>query len=63
MVPALGVALRELDEKVGLKEVKEATAALVKLAEANHTRELRGAHPLRVPLNRLFLGSPGTGKR
>ena len=32
------------------------------LARVNYDRELEGQAPLATPLNRLFLGNPGTGK-
>ena len=61
-LPALRAALEELDAMIGLEEVKRAAKSLVALARTNYHRELRGEAPLLVPLNRLFLGSPGTGK-
>ena len=61
-LPALAEALRELDAMIGLEQVKRAARQLVALAKTNYHRELRGEAPLLVPLNRLFLGSPGTGK-
>ena len=42
--------------------VKEQAHLLVQLAAINHSRELNCEPPHLVPLNRLFLGNPGTGK-
>ena len=61
-VPDLRAALAELDNKIGLKKVKEAAHRLVKLAQTNYARELNCEDPDLVPMNRLFLGNPGTGK-
>ena len=60
--PELHAALADLDGLTGLAEVKRSVSALVKLARVNYERELSGGTPLLVPLNRLFLGNPGTGK-
>ena len=61
-VPDLKAALAELDKQIGLKAVKEQAHVLVKLAQINYQRELNCEHPHLVPMNRLFLGNPGTGK-
>jgi MoxR-like ATPase len=61
-VPALGAAIDELAEMIGIEMVKESVQRLVDLAATNYDRELRGEAPYSVPLNRLFLGNPGTGK-
>jgi SpoVK/Ycf46/Vps4 family AAA+-type ATPase len=61
-VPALGVALDELNEMIGIEKVKQSVQQLVTLAATNYDRELRGEQPYAVPLNRVFLGNPGTGK-
>ena len=61
-VPDLWAALRELETKIGLRSVKEAVQLLVMLAQVNYERQLKGEPPQLIPLNRLFLGNPGTGK-
>ena len=61
-VPELDAVLRELEAMVGLGAVKRDLQALVELARSNYKRELAGLKVDDVPLNRLFLGGPGTGK-
>lgn len=52
----------KLQEMIGLNLVKETVRVFIDLVSANYERELQGKVPLRVPLNRVFTGSPGTGK-
>ncbi len=54
--------LRELDQMVGLKSVKDQLAALMRLAEQQvaELREGRTSEPISTHM--LFLGNPGTGK-
>ena len=61
-VPELGAALDELEDMIGLEKVKEGVGRLVTIAHTNYQRELEGQPPYPVPLNRVFLGNPGTGK-
>jgi AAA+ superfamily predicted ATPase len=61
-VPALDAVMRELEAMVGLASVKRDMQSLVDLARNNYKRELAGLKVDDVPLNRLFLGNPGTGK-
>ena len=72
-VPALRAALARLTQMVGLREkdtkrkgagqaVKDAVDRIIKTAQANYDRELRGEISFPLVLNRLFLGNPGTGK-
>ncbi len=54
--------LRELDQMVGLKSVKDQLAVLMRLAERQvaELREGRVSEPITTHM--LFLGNPGTGK-
>lgn len=61
-VPDLKSALEELDDLIGLHTVKEEIYRVVRLAQSNYDRELRGETPLEATLNRVFLGNSGTGK-
>ena len=61
-VPDLGRALDELQEMIGLDSVKKSIEKIVTLAQTNYDRELNGSPPFTIPLNRVFLGNPGTGK-
>ncbi|KAL1980150.1 hypothetical protein VTN96DRAFT_4611 [Rasamsonia emersonii] len=64
--PSAAVEHREawlkLHRMVGLSSVKESVRQLLKLVQLNYQRELRGEPIRQVALNRVFLGSPGTGK-
>ncbi|RFN47708.1 hypothetical protein FIE12Z_8045 [Fusarium flagelliforme] len=64
--PSLGPdkspAWKELQELVGLDDVKESILSVVSQVNQNFTREMRGDDPLHVSPNRVFLGPPGTGK-
>ena len=55
-------AWRELQGLIGLKAVKESIKGLVDRLQLNYERELEETPPVEVSLNRIFLGSPGTGK-
>ncbi|KOO29726.1 nfx1-type zinc finger-containing protein 1 [Chrysochromulina tobinii] len=61
-VPDLGRALDELQEMIGLDSVKQSIERIVTLAQTNYDKELKGSPPFLIPLNRVFLGNPGTGK-
>jgi hypothetical protein len=52
----------KLQEMIGLKAVKDTVASMIGLLGENYKRELSEKEPLAVSLNRVFLGSPGTGK-
>ncbi|KAH7134637.1 P-loop containing nucleoside triphosphate hydrolase protein [Dactylonectria estremocensis] len=64
--PSLGPdnspAWKELQELVGLDNVKESILSVVNQVNQNYIREMRGDEPLNVSANRVFLGAPGTGK-
>lgn len=55
-------AWKKLQELVGLKAVKEAVRSLVDSIRQNYLRELAEQSPIQYSLNKVFLGSPGTGK-
>ncbi|KAH7925247.1 P-loop containing nucleoside triphosphate hydrolase protein [Leucogyrophana mollusca] len=51
-----------LQSLIGLEAVKESIRNLFALIEVNYQRELKETKPIEMSLNRVFLGSPGTGK-
>lgn len=55
-------AWQSLNNMVGLKEVKEQVKILLDSIKTNYQRELDEEPPIQFTLNRVFLGSPGTGK-
>ncbi|SPJ88693.1 related to stage V sporulation protein K [Fusarium torulosum] len=60
--PEKSPAWKELQELVGLDDVKEAILSVVSQVNQNFIREMRGDDPLHISPNRVFLGPPGTGK-
>ncbi|KAG1856396.1 P-loop containing nucleoside triphosphate hydrolase protein [Suillus subalutaceus] len=52
----------KLQKLTGLESVKQSVSNLFNLIRANYHRELAEKQPLDMALNRVFLGSPGTGK-
>jgi ATPase family associated with various cellular activities (AAA)/AAA lid domain len=55
-------AWRKLQSLIGLAAVKESIRNFFDLIKTNYERELEERKPVEVSLNRVFLGSPGTGK-
>ena len=55
-------AWQELQALIGLDAVKGAVHAIIDRVSVNYQRELAEKLPIQVSLNRVFLGSPGTGK-
>lgn len=55
-------AIEELDELIGIQEVKEQVKQFIALAEVNKIREEQGYTKSSFSLHSLFLGNPGTGK-
>lgn len=55
-------AWEKLQALTGLNAVKESIRTLISLIDTNYQRELREQKPIQFSLNRVFLGSPGTGK-
>jgi replication-associated recombination protein RarA len=53
---------KELQGMVGLTTVKNAVQSLLDRLQGNYQRELDEKPLIEVSLNRVFLGSPGTGK-
>ena len=55
-------AWKELEALVGLDAVKNAVRTFLDRVNVNYRRELAEKSLVQVSLNRVFLGSPGTGK-
>jgi len=55
-------AWNNLQSLIGLQAVKDSVKALVDRIQLNYLRELEEKRPIEVSFNRIFLGSPGTGK-
>lgn len=51
-----------LQKLIGLSSVKKSIQSMMDRIEVNYRRELAERAPIEVSLNRVFLGSPGTGK-
>lgn len=56
------VCWRKLQEMIGLQSVKDTVQALLDSIQYNYQRELDEKPLMDFTLNRVFLGSPGTGK-
>ncbi|KAJ6619746.1 P-loop containing nucleoside triphosphate hydrolase protein [Mycena sp. CBHHK59/15] len=55
-------AWKKLQSLIGLDLVKETVRSLMDRLVSNYKRELEEKKPVETSLNRVFLGSPGTGK-
>ncbi|KAM5352905.1 hypothetical protein ACJ41O_005627 [Fusarium nematophilum] len=55
-------AWAKLQSMIGLGEVKMAVRSMFDTMEENYQRELKEKKPLPMSFNRIFVGSPGTGK-
>jgi ATP-dependent protease Clp ATPase subunit len=55
-------AYNKLQQLTGLKDVKKSIDYMISMIKTNYERELKEQAPVEVSLNRVFLGSPGTGK-
>jgi hypothetical protein len=55
-------AWTQLQQLTGLKAVKDSVSFMIDLIKTNYARELDEKKLIDVSLNRVFLGSPGTGK-
>jgi hypothetical protein len=56
------LAWKKLQSLIGLDSVKETVRTLIDRLISNYQRELKELEPVATSLNRVFLGSPGTGK-
>lgn len=56
------VAWAKLQQLTGLEEVKKSINNMFEALEMNYRREMAEQAPLSFSLNRIFVGSPGTGK-
>ncbi|KAJ7715419.1 P-loop containing nucleoside triphosphate hydrolase protein [Mycena metata] len=56
------VAWKKLQTLIGLDSVKATVRSLIDRLVLNYKRELQELSPVSTSLNRVFLGSPGTGK-
>jgi replication-associated recombination protein RarA len=55
-------AWEQLQALTGLEAVKESIRNQIRLLGINYQRELVEKKPMQTSFNRVFLGSPGTGK-
>ncbi|KAI0886870.1 ATPases of the AAA+ class [Annulohypoxylon maeteangense] len=55
-------AWKKLNSMIGLESVKTAVKSLILQLHWNYNRELAEQLPVKISLNRVFLGNPGTGK-
>jgi hypothetical protein len=55
-------AWEKLQKLTGLKSVKNSVRFMIDLIKTNYDREIQKKPVIEVSLNRVFLGSPGTGK-
>lgn len=55
-------AWTELQKLIGLQTVKNSVQVMIDMISANYQRELNNQNIVSTTLNRVFLGSPGTGK-
>lgn len=60
--PEKSPAWKDLQELVGIDDIKESILAVVNQVNQNYIREMRGDDPLNISPNRVFLGPPGSGK-
>jgi hypothetical protein len=56
------IAWKKLQGMIGLKVVKQSVKALLDSIQSNYLRELAEQPYIQYSLNRILLGSPGTGK-
>lgn len=59
---SLEIVLQELEQLIGLEEVKKDVHELINLLEIQKKRSSEGLKNIEVTLHTVFLGPPGTGK-
>lgn len=59
---SLEVVLQELEQLIGLEEVKKDIYELINLLEIQKKRSFEGLKNIEITLHTVFLGPPGTGK-
>ncbi|TRX40431.1 AAA family ATPase [Flavobacterium restrictum] len=59
---SLEIVLQELEQLIGLEEVKKDVYELINLLEIQKKRSFEGLKNIDVTLHTVFLGPPGTGK-
>lgn len=55
-------AIEQLNNMIGLGTIKTTVTGMVRTLQINYERELHELRALDMSLNRIFFGSPGTGK-
>ncbi len=58
----LETALKELEELVGLADIKNEVKSLINFAKVNEIRKAKGLPMVSLSLHSVFFGPPGTGK-
>jgi stage V sporulation protein K len=58
----LEITLKELEELVGLSEIKNEVKSLINFAKVNEMRKSKGLPTISLSLHSVFFGPPGTGK-
>ena len=54
--------LKELEELVGLSDIKNEVKSLINFAKVNEMRKVKGLPSVSISLHSVFYGPPGTGK-
>jgi SpoVK/Ycf46/Vps4 family AAA+-type ATPase len=59
---SLEATLKELEELVGLSDIKNEVKSLINFAKVNEIRKTKGLPTVSLSLHSVFFGPPGTGK-